>query len=363
MATVYKRGTTWWVRYSRGGREVRKSAHTTVKATALAYLRQLVEEEGHLARGGAPPRRIREALDRFAAEHLPGLRSAKSYRLSIDNVLKPILGDMLIEELTRQHLVDLIGTRRMDGVGASTVRRDLACLSSVLTLAVGWGWAAHNVVRLLDRRLLGPTKSRRRYLSHDEERLLLAAAAPRVRETIIFAIETGLRRGEQLSLRWDQVDFDRCELRLLVTKTGVPRIVPLSDRALTVLRSLPRNLASNFVFVNPTTGTRYVDPSGGLEAAARRARIDDLRWHDLRRTCGCRLIQDCGADLYHVSRWLGHSSTQMTEKAYAFLRVRDLHGVIRPDARSPTRSGSLLDGTVRTLQQPRPDPHDDHRAL
>jgi integrase/recombinase XerD len=334
-----------------------------VAGAKCARARTRRSEEGHLARGGAPPRRLRETLDRFAAEHLPGLRSAKSYRLSIDNVLKPILGDMLVEDLTRQHLVDLIGTRRLDGVGASTVRRELACLSSVLTLAVGWGWASHNVVRLLDRRLLGPTKSRRRYLSHDEERQLLAAAAPRVREAIIFAIETGLRRGEQLSLRWDQIDFDRCELRLLVTKTGVPRIVPLSDRALAVLRSLPRHSASQFVFVNPTTGTRYVDPSGGLEAAARRARIEDLRWHDLRRTCGCRLIQDRGADLYHVSHWLGHSSTQMTEKAYAFLRVRDLHGVIRPDARTTARAGSLPDGTVHTLQQPRPDPLEDHRAL
>src|SRR5262249_47617492 len=239
-----------------------------------------LEKEGRKMRGGEPAHRVRELLDRFAAEHLPTLRSAKTYTFCINQVLIPTLGHLWLAELSRGHIAELISTRRSQGVGALTVRRDVACLSSALTMAVAWGWVSHNVARLVDARLLGPIPSRRRYLSHDEERRLLDSSSPRVRDLLIFAIETGLRRSEQLSLKWDQVDFRRLELRLLVTKTGVPRIVPISDRAVAVLNGLPLPRSSPYVFVNPETGTRYVDPSGGLAAAARRAGIPDLRWHD-----------------------------------------------------------------------------------
>jgi integrase/recombinase XerD len=92
MATVYRRGGVWWIRYKRKGREVRRSAKTTNKATALAYLNQLVEEEGRYARSGLIRKQIRELLDRFEAEHLPSLkpRSAERYRTSI-KMLKPHL--------------------------------------------------------------------------------------------------------------------------------------------------------------------------------------------------------------------------------------------------------------------------------
>ena len=62
-----------------------------------------------------------------------------------------------------------------------------------------------------------------------------------------------------------------------------------------------------------------------LKVAARRAGINDLIWHDLRRTCGCRLLQDYGASMKEVCDWLGHSSVLVTEQRYAFLRVDDLH--------------------------------------
>jgi len=85
---------------------------------------------------------------------------------------------------------------------------------------------------------------------------------------------------------------------------------------------------SPFVFCKED-GTRYGSLKTSFSTAARRAEIKNLRWHDLRRTCGCRLIQEYGLDLYKVSRWLGHKSTTVTEHTYAFLRVDDLHEAIR----------------------------------
>lgn len=340
MATVYKRGRSWWVRYYSRGHEIRRSAKTTIKATAQAYLNQLLEEEGRLSRGGIPRHTVDELLTRFEAEHVPTLRSAESYHRVIKTI-RPHLQTVILDQLSKQHLLDFIGSRQRDGLKPGSIKREMMVLGSALSFAMNIGWLTQSPMRLLDRRMLKPSPSRRRYLNHDEERRLIEAALPHVRTLIIFAIETGLRRGEQLSLKWNEVDLLRRELKLFVTKSTVPRIVPLSDRALQILDQLPRVPGSPFVFTNLKTGTRYVSIKNGLAGAAKKASIIDLRWHDLRRTCGCRLIQDHKADLYHVSRWLGHASTQMTEKAYAFLRVKDLHAIIR----TGTKTGT--DGTAK----------------
>ena len=73
----------------------------------------------------------------------------------------------------------------------------------------------------------------------------------------------------------------------------------------------------------------------GLAGAAKRAGIKDLRWHDLRRTCGCRLLQEHRMRMEEVAKWLGHQSMGQTERAYAFLEVDDLHAAM---ARSQKRS-------------------------
>jgi integrase len=65
-------------------------------------------------------------------------------------------------------------------------------------------------------------------------------------------------------------------------------------------------------------------PIANLRKGIAAAGLKVVEWHDLRRTCGCHLIQDRGFSLLQVSKWLGHSSVKVTEKHYAFLYVDDL---------------------------------------
>jgi integrase len=104
------------------------------------------------------------------------------------------------------------------------------------------------------------------------------------------------------------------------TKSGRARKVPVPARSATILAQLPRN-DSGVVLVNPETGGRYVQMNKGLKAAARRAKISDLQWHDLRRTAGCRWLQRDGKSMEEVSILLGHSSVVVTERRYAFLEA------------------------------------------
>jgi integrase len=98
---------------------------------------------------------------------------------------------------------------------------------------------------------------------------------------------------------------------------------------------------SVYVFVT-YQGHRYSPPSPyhyeALQKAVRRANkarakaeldaMEHVQWHDLRRTCGCRLLQDRRFSMEQVSRWLGHSSVKVTESRYAFLSVAHLHRAV-----------------------------------
>ena len=74
------------------------------------------------------------------------------------------------------------------------------------------------------------------------------------------------------------------------------------------------------------------------QAIAREAGIAKLKVHDLRRTCGCRLLQDHRLEMAEVSRWLGHATTDITEAAYAFLEAENLHDAI---------GGRVIDNAAR----------------
>jgi integrase len=216
--------------------------------------------------------------------------------------------------------------RTLNGVSASTIRRDLACLSSLLTCAVEWEWIEANPVpaylRRRAKRGLREGQAKTRYATEDEEAKLLPAATQAVRDAVTVAIDTGLRREEQFSLTWPQVDFVRGIITTTTrTKSGRMRKVPLPIRSAAILARLKARgaKATDYVFINPDTGQRYVQMNKGLAGAVRRARIARLCWHDLRRTAGCRWLQRDGKSIEEVSILLGHSSIGVTQKHYAFL--------------------------------------------
>jgi integrase len=184
------------------------------------------------------------------------------------------------------------------------------------------------------KRGLRESPPRTRYLSHEEEISLLAHTTPAVRAAIAFAIDTGFRRGEQFGLTWDKIDLQVGEILLEgTTKSGKPRRVPLLPRSAQILAQLPRHIRGRYVFCH-RNGDRYVNMEKGLKAARRRAGIRALRWHDLRRTCGCRLLQEHGLSMEGVKEWLGHSSVLVTERAYAFFEIEHLHRAVQKSAQA-----------------------------
>lgn len=325
MAGIYRRGKIFWGRAQRDGREHRRSLKTADRATANRRLGQWLTDLEGIAWGDKPRRSFDEAAAKFIREHLTRIKpgAAKRYGVSL-KVLGEHFGGKTMDLIGSALMSEFETARRSQGVSPSTIRRDLACLSSMFTSAIDWEWLDTNPVpAFLKRRAkrgLKEGEARTRYLTEQEEARLLEHATPAVRQAITLAIDTGLRREELFSLTWGQVEAGAIRTTTM-TKSGRVRRVPLPERSRTILGTLPRRQDCPFVLVNPDTGTRYVQQNLGLKAAARRAGIADLQWHDLRRTAGCRWLQRDRRSLEEVCVMLGHSSVLVTEKSYAFLEA------------------------------------------
>ena len=321
--SVYKRGNIWWVRFQFAGEEIRRSSKSRDRRSAERLERELRQECERVYRGGKQRRTFDALIERFIAEHLPTVKptSRRRYLMSL-KALVPYFEGKYLDEIGRQEIAHFVSDRRKL-VSGSSLRRDLACLSVAYNLAIGWDWTDSNPAHFAKAARIRENPPRTRYLTQAEYQQLLAHASQYIKPMIAFAVETGLRLEEQLSMEWNQVRWDRNEIVIPRTKSGTPRTVPLTTEARQILDALPRHIRSKYVW-HKKDGSRYGKLTRGLAGACKRSGISDLRWHDLRRTCGSWMLQD-GVSIEVVSKWLGHGSIAVTERSYAFLRTEDLH--------------------------------------
>jgi integrase len=342
---LFQRGNVWYARKRRKGKEFETSLDTTDKAVGRERGQRWVDGLKAEEWGERPARTFDEAMVRYAEERFGTLaeKTAKRYAASIEH-LHAHFGGMPLAKITASSLMDFERKRRQH-VATATVRRDLSCLSSIFVLAQLWEWADTNPVRpfLEARGKMGLTEgeARTRYLSRDEEDSLLRYSGDTFRMLFAFDIDTGLRRGELMSLGWRHVKLDvpnediiPARGHIIVEKKrtrtkGASRVVPLVDRAYDYLKFAERKGLNVFTTYDGAAYSKETPTVWeALKKAARKAGIEGLTLHDLRRTCGCRLLQDYGTSMEIVSRWLGHSSIVVTERCYAFLRVEDLHRAV-----------------------------------
>ena len=130
------------------------------------------------------------------------------------------------------------------------------------------------------------------------------------------AIETGMRRGELLSLTWDNVHLDKSWVHLPMTKNGESRDVPLSPKAKDILVSLPRDISGK-VFPIHFEGLKSL-----WRRAMKRADIVNLRFHDLRHEATSRFFE-LGLNVVEVAAITGHKDLKMLQR-YTHLRAEDL---------------------------------------
>ena len=217
------------------------------------------------------------------------------------------MSSLRVSQLTSQAIAAFRDRRLLDG--RRTCHYDLILIRHCLKIAMNeWGLMLSS--NPVDRVKMPPSSpSRNRRLEVGEfERLEEASKLtknPHIWPVIVFAIETGMRRGEILGLQWEHVDLDRRIAYLPLTKNGTSREVPLSTKAAQLLTAQRQR--------NDTPSPFHVTPNGFRLAWDRlrsRADLSDLRFHDFRHEAISRFFE-LGLNIPEVAVISGHKDPRM----------------------------------------------------
>jgi integrase len=209
---------------------------------------------------------------------------------------------------------------RKTPLAPATINRELVLLSKIYSLAIERNELDSKPFKKVVK--LPTDGGIIRYLKDDEEERLMGQFVGRrahLRPIVVLALQTGMRRGEILSLRKDQVDFERDQIHLFTsrklgvkTKSDRYRTVPMTPEVKELLEQLVQRNDSEYVFVNGKTGRPLRDVKTGFRSALKEAGIKNARFHDLRHTAGTRMAENPNVPLNAVQEVLGHADIRTT---------------------------------------------------
>ena len=214
---------------------------------------------------------------------------------------------------------------------AATVDKYIKNLSHAFSVAVNdWGWLEDNPVKKVKSPKL--PRGRVRFLDDDERAKLLTACQASSNKQlylcVILALSSGMRQGELMGLKWQDVNLKNGFIILHETKNGERRRVPLAGLALELLRehAKVRRLDTNLLFPGTIHKDKPIDLRKPFETALEAAGINDFHWHDLRH-CTASYLAMNGASLAEIAEVLGHKTLQMVRR-YAHLSDGHVSNVV-----------------------------------
>jgi len=235
------------------------------------------------------------------------------------------------DELCLKHLISFFGDKklsnikpndiddykscRLNNVKPATVNRELEVLRHMFNLAERWSrFFGKNPVSKSG--LLKVNNRIERILTYDEERMLLDASPTCLGNIILCALNTGMRKGEIIGLKWNDVDLNNNIITINQTnsKSKKQRKIPINSVLRKLLLELKlQNLQPEFVFLNSVNlpYKRQDSLNRIFQAALKKAKIKGFRFHDLRHTAATRMLENSG-NIVAVKEILGHSSLDMT---------------------------------------------------
>lgn len=320
MGSVFLRKNSWVIEYKLNGRTKRESVGKYGIMTKTAAREILQKKERHIKLGQYD---MLEAdiptIFGFSGEYIKYIRDIKRNR-SCESVhykiklLSDFFGDKNLSQITPKD-VDDYKLLRLTEVKPSTVNRELACLSHLFNLAKRQQrFFGENPVSI--SKLLPEHNQVERILKMEEETELLSSSSPELKTIILCALNTGMRKNEIITLKWENLDLDRNIITIehTNTKSKKTRRIPINSTLRKLLLEQKLKVGtSEYVFLS-STGQPYKRHDSLKQAfggACKRANIKGLRFHDLRHTAATRMIE-AGASIVAVSRILGHADLKTT---------------------------------------------------
>lgn len=303
-----KEAGIWYADYYVNGQRVQESTGTPNKREAEKFLalRSSEVQRGVYVKHVHVP--LPELWERYLAYAKTHKRSWKRDE-QMYGTLTAFLGTANLDTITALR-VEAFQQHRVQAVSPATVNRETALLKHMFNMAERWGlYHGPNPVRWV--KFLPENNLQFKTVSEGDERRLLESSPPYLWELIVFAINTGLRCGDRLDLKWEEVDIEERRLSLIMGKTRRRLEVPLNDTAFSIVQEKLAVRHGPYVFYNPVTGGRFLDLKAGFKAILKRAGLTGITWHTLRHTFASRLTRS-GVDLVTVKELLGHSTINTT---------------------------------------------------
>lgn len=325
-------GKTYYLRYTnhRGKQRQYRIGNATVLTLSQARSQsRLALNQAALGLDPCEEKEQTKQVPTFAqfieAQYMPYINSYKrSWSTDVSllkNHLLPRFGKRYMDEITRQDIVKMHGDRKASGAAAGSANRLLIMMRYIFNLALKWEVPGIKINPCKGVPLMEENNKMERYLSVEEAQRLYEAVCKSentmLKYIVPMLILTGARKREVLDAKWDDFDLGRRAWRIPISKSGKARHVPLSDGALALLATMPRNMDCKWAFANPETGKPYVSIFCAWNTARKSVGLSDVRMHDLRHSFASLLINS-GRTLYEVQHILGHTQVKTTQR-YAHL--------------------------------------------
>jgi len=344
----------WYIDFTFSKKRIRRFGGYT-KEQARNRLAKMRLEKLDEQLGFKKPEREDISFEKFADEfiELYSKQNKKSWRrdeTSLKN-LKPFFKGKMLRDVGPE-LVERYKAKRKTEVSPATVNREIAFLKTMFNKAVEWGRLELSPLKNVKK--FKEDNGRERILTNEETKRLVEAATSHLRPILIIALNTGMRRGEILGLKWNNIELSKRCIHIEDSKAGKPRSIPMNGLVIEAMSIIPQN--SEYVFYNPKTKGPIQDVKTSFKTTCREAKIKGLRFHDLRHTAATRMIE-AGVDLVTVSKILGHSSIQMTMRyahptpenmRRAVEKLAEIYEQTRQKVDSPTEE-VIIKRTVKSL--------------
>lgn len=315
MASFRQHGNGWQGRIRRRGYpDITKTFES--KADAEKWARALESEidKGQFVNVSEAQRTtLGDVIARYLAEVTPSMKGANDDTIRLKALMRKPIARWSMANLSAARIANY-RDQRLKEVSAGTVIRELAYLSAIINHSRReWGINVPNPVQMV-RKPQSP-EARSRVLTDEEISKLLQTLEPSGRRShwtkpaVQLALATGMRRGELLSLLWEHVDLQRRTAFLPNTKNGDSRTVPLSSSAVHILADLPRHISGAVIPV------KYFTLEAAFKRGVRRAGLDGIRFHDLRRTAITRMAEKL-PNLIELAAVSGHKSLMVLKRYY-----------------------------------------------
>ncbi|MBW6520133.1 MAG: tyrosine-type recombinase/integrase [Desulfoarculaceae bacterium] len=253
-------------------------------------------------------------LDLYITEHaIPHKRSAKDDQAKIRLHLKPTFGSRRVDEVTPES-VRAWHTRLTKTMTPAAANRHLALLRSVYNTMLPDLPNPCRTTKMFKEysrdRFLQPEELERFFQAVEDER---ATGNPDISDYLLLSIFTGARRSNVLSMRWNDLDFNREQWRISGedSKNKSIMLVPLVGEVLEILTRRRQSVSSIFVFPGYGKTGHLQEPKKGWARILKRADLENVRLHDLRRTMGSYQTIG-GASTAIVGKTLGHKNPNST---------------------------------------------------